>query len=390
MFNEEFKKLRKNVGNLLSFNNLLSTSTNRDISLDFAQYSLNKDDTVAVLFEIHIDPTTPSTPFASLDGISFFPHEAETLFSMHTVFRIGDIKQMPNGIWSIQLRLTNDDDPQQRQLTDFLRLEIRGPNAMHRLASYMLRMRQWNKAAEIYDILLRQVPFDNKHEAAFIEHNLGMLYNEKGDLEPALTHYQKSLALEKTYLPDDHPQLAPTYSSLASLYEKQGKFDLAMEHYHRALTIEQNSPSPDMQKIAIRYMNMGDLFRQRGRLNEARKSVENALKIQIDILPSTHPSLAAAHGHLVDICYLMKDYSTALEHAKEELRIAERCYQTNDMQLALAHNHVAAALDKLKRYKEALKEAEKAVEIGRHTYPIGHPEMVVYENFLDALLHINK
>ena len=140
MFNDEFKKLKKNVGNLLSFNNLLSTSTSRDVSVRFAERSLRNDDQVAVLFEMHIDPGIRSTPFASLGGISYYPAEGEVLFSMHSVFRIREIEHMHNRIWHVQLTLTSDADPQLRALTDFMRQEIRGPNAMHRLGSYMVKV----------------------------------------------------------------------------------------------------------------------------------------------------------------------------------------------------------------------------------------------------------
>src|ERR1700735_1637337 len=101
MFTDEFKKLKKSIGGLLSFNNFLSTSTNRDVSVRFAQRSLDKDDLVAILFEIHIDPAIRTVPFASLNGISYYPSENEILFSMHSIFRILDIEHMHNRIWNI-------------------------------------------------------------------------------------------------------------------------------------------------------------------------------------------------------------------------------------------------------------------------------------------------
>jgi tetratricopeptide (TPR) repeat protein len=390
MFTDEFKKLKKSIGGLVSFNNFLSTSTDRDISLTFAQCSLDKTDVVAVLFEIHVDPVIQTIPFASLNGISYFPGENEILFSMHSIFRILDIEHMHNRIWNIQLKLTNDNDPKLRSLTDFIRSEIQGPNATHRLASYMLNVSEWDKAKEIFEVILRDVMPKSKNELSYIEHSLGSIHDEKGDFEQALTHYRKSLDIDMSYLPKDHPQLAPTYANLAVLSEKQGKFELAMEHYRHALTIELKSPHPDQQKIASRYMNMGDLLRQLGRFEEARKSVKSALKIRLTILPSTHPDLAKTHGHLFDICLSMGDYTTALEHAKESLRIKQKSYSANHFCIAIAHNNIAAALDKLGRYKEALKEAEKAVKIGRHTYPLGHPEMRVIENSLNAFRSKNN
>ncbi len=55
-------------------------------------------DTVPILFVISIDPSVSSAPFASIEHISFFETEAEILFSMHTVFRIADVKKIDNHI----------------------------------------------------------------------------------------------------------------------------------------------------------------------------------------------------------------------------------------------------------------------------------------------------
>ncbi|CAF3469752.1 unnamed protein product, partial [Rotaria sp. Silwood2] len=58
--------------------------------------------------------TVSSTPFALIDEYSAIPQEQEILFSMHTVFRVGEIKQSASNsrLWEVQLTLTDDNDPQ--------------------------------------------------------------------------------------------------------------------------------------------------------------------------------------------------------------------------------------------------------------------------------------
>jgi hypothetical protein len=94
MSNKDFDEIKKRKDGLLAFNTFLSTSVNENVSLQFAQKSLAKPDLVGVLFEITVDPSIPSTPFASIKAVSAIPNEDEVLFSMHTVFRIGEIKQI--------------------------------------------------------------------------------------------------------------------------------------------------------------------------------------------------------------------------------------------------------------------------------------------------------
>ena len=85
----DFDQMQQTKGGLMSFNNFLSTSQNRHVSLGFVDNALTNPDLVGVLFVMTIDPSKSSTPFASINGVSYFKEkEDEVLFSMHTVFRI--------------------------------------------------------------------------------------------------------------------------------------------------------------------------------------------------------------------------------------------------------------------------------------------------------------
>ncbi|CAF1189477.1 unnamed protein product [Adineta ricciae] len=316
MFIDEFKQLKKSTGGLLSFNNFLSTSTSRDISLRFARRSLNTEGLVSILFEIQVDPAIRSIPYGSLREVSYCSTENEVLFSMHSVFRINDIEHMHDRIWNIQLQLTKDTDLQLCKLTDYMRNQICGPNAIHRLASFMMTVRKWDTARDVFETMLVNGEGRNGNELSYISHNVGWIYEEKGDLGKSLEYYRKSI-----------------------------DFDLAMEHYQRALTIELACSSPDQNKIASRYMNMSDLLRQLGRLEEPRENVKRALDIRLNTLPLTHSDLATTYGHLFDICLLMNDYELALEYANKSLYICQKAYSVNDFRIATAHNNVAAALD---------------------------------------------
>ncbi|CAF0925874.1 unnamed protein product [Adineta steineri] len=82
----DFEQMSKTKGGLISFNNFLSTSTVRTISLGFAQDAARNPDQVGVLFIMKMNPAQSTTPFASIAGISDFQEEEEVLFSMHSVF----------------------------------------------------------------------------------------------------------------------------------------------------------------------------------------------------------------------------------------------------------------------------------------------------------------
>ncbi|CAF3532904.1 unnamed protein product, partial [Rotaria sp. Silwood2] len=113
---EDFEQLLTKKGGIISFNNFLLTSTQKEVAMEYVQHALHKHrNHVCVLFIITIDPSKvsiPTVPFAFIDKYSANPQKHEVLFSTHTVFRVGEIKQMAdnNRLWEVQLALTTAND----------------------------------------------------------------------------------------------------------------------------------------------------------------------------------------------------------------------------------------------------------------------------------------
>ena len=171
--------MRKKQGGLIAFNNFLSTSKVRSVSLNFANLALANPDNIGVLFIMNIDPSKSTTPFASIKDISYFKGEDEVLFTMQTVFRIGTITPMDGNprLFQVELTLTGDDDKDLRQLTDYIREET-FPDAegWFRLGLVLLKMGQFDKSEEVYQILLEQTT--NESEKAPIYHQIGWAKDE--------------------------------------------------------------------------------------------------------------------------------------------------------------------------------------------------------------------
>ncbi|CAF1605105.1 unnamed protein product [Rotaria sp. Silwood1] len=117
MRSEEFYKHKNNIGGLLSINNFLSTSTDKEVGLAFAFANMNRPCYEAILFEIEINQSAHHISVANIENFSYFQTENEVLFSMCSVFRIKSIIKMDNGIWNFQVTLTGDEDKQLKALT---------------------------------------------------------------------------------------------------------------------------------------------------------------------------------------------------------------------------------------------------------------------------------
>ena len=90
----DYEQMMNTKGGLISFNNFLSTSKNRDVSLVFARDAFFNPDMIGILFVMTIDPSKSTTPFAITNSISRFEGKDEVIFPMYTIFRIREIQSI--------------------------------------------------------------------------------------------------------------------------------------------------------------------------------------------------------------------------------------------------------------------------------------------------------
>lgn len=253
--NANLDKLQKNKGGLICFNSFLSTSTMQEVSYGYAAAALGEPDTIAIIFRIRIDPTASSTPFAFIHETSFYD-ENEILFSMHTVFRIGEVVQINRNsqIFQVDLALTSNDDLQLRHLTEQIRTEVEAPTCRTRLGKLLLKLGLYNKAEEIYTTLSEEA--SDGSIQAHIYHQLGEVKQKQGDYQKALSFYQISLEINQQHFSEDHSTQATTYSSMGLVLENMENYTEALKFHKRAASIMEGSASSSHLNLATCYSNI--------------------------------------------------------------------------------------------------------------------------------------
>ncbi|CAF0891276.1 unnamed protein product [Adineta steineri] len=441
LLKEDFTEMTKTKGGLLSFNNFLSTSRNRDVSLLFAPQATTNPDHVGILFVMSITPTHSTTPFASIADISYFHTEDEVLFSMHTIFRIEDIKSMDgnNHLYQVNLTLTSDNDQDLRTLTDQIRKEIfPDEEGWYRLGLLLIKMGQFTKAQEIYNVLLDQTTNESdkapmyyqlgciksqqgeyqealsSHEKALIirqqllpsnhphlgdsYNRIGIVYRNMGDYPKALSYYEKALGIRQQSLPSNHPDLGGSYNSIGNVYNNIGDYPKALSYYQKDLAILQQSlPSnhPDLGgsynsiALALRqeslssnhpglgasYNNVGLVYHSMGDYPKALSFYEKALGIRQESLPSNHPDLGDSYNNIGNAYINMGDYPKALLAHEKALSIRQQSLPFNHPDLAKSYNNVGILYDSMGDYSKALSYYEKALEIRQQSLPSNHPDL---------------
>ncbi|CAF2603110.1 unnamed protein product [Rotaria sp. Silwood2] len=170
---QDFEKMKQTKGGLMSFNNFLSTSRNRDISLkNFARPAALDTNSVGILFVMTIDPkvcdaSSSLTPFADVTKVSYYQgQEKETLFSTHTIFRIDKIERIVDDhtdrLWQVNLTFTGNDHHDLNTLAAHIRKKLSlMTTGWSRLGRILSKIGQSAKAEQLYQLLLKEASSDN-------------------------------------------------------------------------------------------------------------------------------------------------------------------------------------------------------------------------------------
>ena len=384
LLKEEFDKLIHTKGGFISFNNFLSTSKDRYVSLQFARSALQKPDFVGLLFIITIDPKNPSTSFALLDNVSYYQDvEQEVLFSMHTVFRLGEIEQLEHPsqrLWQVNLTLTDEHDPKLLALTKTMREATSGATGWYRLGQLLLTVNALHKAEELYMTLLERSLTEN-HERAHIYHMLGMLKNDQGDYPTAVLFFEKSLNIQERILPRNDLNLASTYNNIGSVYDQLREYSKALSFQEKALAIRQQLLPLNHPDLATSFDNIGRVYSKMGDYSKALSFYQKDLDISIKSLPSNHPDLATSYNNIALVYNRMGNDTQALSFYEKALEISQQSLPPNHPDLASTYNNIGSVYYQMEEYTKARSFYERALEISKQSLSPNHPGLAIsYDN----------
>ncbi|CAF1152675.1 unnamed protein product [Adineta ricciae] len=345
---KDFDQLMATKGGLMSFNNFLSTSENRNVSLIFTPGNRKNRDVISVLFVITIDPKQSTTSFASVRHISQFPEEEEVLFSMHSIFRIRDVKPMDGNekVYEVALSLTSDNDKELMILTEQIRKES-VPNAegWSRLSVVLADIGQSDIAERICRVLIDETPSEDS--AIDVYNHLGNIKYQRGQYEEAITLFRKSLELLLMSSSPNHPDVAGSYNNIGTAYSDMGDYPKALTTHEQALKIREQSLPPNHPDVASSYYNIGTAYSHMGDYPKALSSHEKALKIREQSLPPNHPSVASSYNNIGTAYSHMGDQRTAVLFYTNAVQIAQEVLPSTHPHLQLIKRNFERAKQKL-------------------------------------------
>ncbi|CAF1422450.1 unnamed protein product [Adineta ricciae] len=372
----DFEQMLQSKGGLISFNNFLSTSYNRETAINFAPSVRTSSGKVGILFVMEINPVRSNTPFASIASVSAHAKEDEVLFSMNAVFRIKDIQEMSDDshLYEVHLSLTSDNDPELFELACYIRREsLPGNEPWYRLGALLLRMGQAEKAEEIYEDLLKQKSDDN--EKASIYDRLSLAKYGQGKYQDTIEICKKLISIYQKNSSAESVSLANLYNRMGSAYLRIGNYSNALKVHQDALRILKQAIGSSHPEIAKSYNNIGMALYNMSEYAKALQSHQKAVEINEELLPSNHPDLASTYNNIGSVYQSMGEFEKALAYYEKDLSICQQSLPPNHPDLASTYNNIGSAHQSMGDYAKALSYYEKDLAICQQSLSSNHPDL---------------
>ena len=375
MDKDEFeKKILNNQGGLLSFNNFLSTSSEYIVSKGFADAIGEDQRLLGILFQIDIDQTISSTPFARLQKKdSQFDSEEEILFSMHTIFRIDEVAEINDRLRYVQLKLTSDQDQELLCLTKKIRAEIRGNSAWYRLSHLLGKMANFTEATEVLLQLLNTIPENNWIFRSATYHQLGVMQRETGKYDVALKFYDVALKCLYKISPIDHQSIGITFNDIGEIHREKGNNLEALKYYQQTLNHFEKPSNIEPWQFVTLYSNIGQVFRSMGDYSTALGFFRKALPILKTNLPSNDPLFAVIYNNIGAVYDDKGDDSHAILFYGITLQIEQRSLPDKHPSLAVTHNNLGNVYRKIGNYQKAFEKFDQSIRIANESNRSNHP-----------------
>jgi tetratricopeptide (TPR) repeat protein/CHAT domain-containing protein len=311
--------------------------------------------------------------------------------TMHALVRKFCRDQQQSEIWRARLRdaasfytnqtklLEQDDKPQAAiwgEMEAFALLMEAGDfiDAAELLVRADKLLTRWGFGRYLESQYCRLLDKLDGREAAVILHNIGVLFENRGNYDEALDHHQRSLKIVEDL--GDMAEIARSLHQIGNLHYLRGNYDAALDHYQRSLRILEELD--DVGAAAKSLHQIGMLYQARGNYDAALNHYERSLKILEEL-----GDVAAVASSLHQIGMLHKDrgnYDAALDYYQRSLKIAEELGDVAGVasslhQIGMLHqergNH-DAAIDHYQRSLKNLEELSDIAGVARSLHQIGN------------------
>jgi tetratricopeptide (TPR) repeat protein len=220
---------------------------------------------------------------------------------------------------------------------------------------------------------------------ASIRQTIGETYNDLGLYSDAQTQLERSLAIYRRLLGDQHPDVLPVMNDLALVYLQLAKYAQAEPLLKTTLELRKHNLGETHRSTLESIDNLSELYYRQGRYGEAEPLCVLALELRRKTLGEDHPDSLSSESNL-GLLYQRQD-----QIAKAE-PLLTRVLQSRRRVLGEEHPDTLGSASNLallyqaeKKYPQAELLLAQTVELQRRTLGEEHPSTLIGMNNLASV-----
>lgn len=202
---------------------------------------------------------------------------------------------------------------------------------------------------------------------------------QQGANEEAETLYLEALAINEAMLGADHPETSNNLNSLAVFYRGLGNDELALSYAQRALAGATSAYGAQHPTVGLMMVNVGSMQRMLGDLDVGFEMVSTGLSTLVGALGENHHLTGVAYNALAGIQQEQNDDALAEANYRKALAIFEATAGANHPHTVAILSGLASVLINGGRPEEAETHYARAVETGTAVLPPDHPNLAIVQ-----------
>ncbi|MGA1840640.1 MAG: tetratricopeptide repeat protein [bacterium] len=213
---------------------------------------------------------------------------------------------------------------------------------------------RWGLGRFRESLYIRILPHVEGLAKAGLLHNLGILYQDRGEYEKALVQYQKSLKIKEEL--GNRAGVSISLHQIGMIHQYRGDYEEALVQYQKSLKIKEELG--DRAGVAISLHQIGMIYQERGEYKEALVQYQKSLKIEEEL--GNRVGVALSLHQIGMIHQVRGEYEEALVQYQKSLKIKEELGDRSGVasslhQIARIHQERGEFSEAFKLFVSALK-----------------------------------
>lgn len=164
-------------------------------------------------------------------------------------------------------------------------------------------------------------PFKEHSSIALMAETIAMFEYKRNNLESAMNYFNQALEAKKSYQGESTIDVARTVNNLANIHFSLGNLDDAMKLYQEALEIKRQCLGDDSDEVANTLNNIAHVMVNAGKEQDALEAYHNVVKIRQDRYGNSHLSVAATLASMGDVYIKLGKLEIAMTYFEQCIRI---------------------------------------------------------------------